>query len=1302
MIRLAALLLLLFVSAPVFADTPLVFSRCQATTEDFTVTRTIDVNSVPTEVTKTFKYMDAYDVIPDVFNFFTKFTAPCDLIHRDAAGVETVIHDCSTSGNVVGQPTCAALDVAVHFDGDQITYAVFNGTLANFVDQVHDKTLHPQATSNGSPYMTYPNKQIISTGAHLRTHVVSTGQNFDLTPNTPGVYDSGPAYVAIKNTAPTHTRIAFTSNRSGHRSPMLFHNTQTQMGYTIFSVELDGSNMRLDSHHGRAIDQHPLQASSGDILFSSWQLVAGKPYNKGNSQITGFTTDFNLFKIWKQRPDGTLQFPSLGQHSHDAFETNNSEDYNALHNLAEMSDGTICTGNYYRRNNNALGVVTCYTPEAHGREGLNPLTADRDNAFQVTNSFNLANWATNRDSIPLLVNGFPSTILNHHNFTTRLATYGKIGFPFAMPSNKYGVVWGAGNCAVVGKLDAFVALGATAPHLSTGNGSGVVMNNNTAFGEEMLARGYGDDIPGCNMGLYELSVVPSLDPSDLVPIVNTKGGHEIYARALVPYTDIFGKTRPDEAPTPQSADLAPAAPFGMLGAASITDRETTALNGIRSDPFGWGDIFSFQGQGTDTIEYTDSDLCGVRVMVQHPNTGTPHTQINTVMLERWGILGEVYTRNKDGNGDPIMDPSGNEDTSFLLRIPANMSYSMGGIDCQGRLLNFDQSWQHVQSGEQKTCGGCHVHSRDSRITFAQSVAGQSGFVPTVFGEGQVPLLDGLDVNGDPIIRNISGYGWVPDFDTDIVPIFNSRCVACHESGGSPGAGSSPRLEAGLALDNHTVDGNGNPALGSTWFTLVQDNTQDYVPAAFEVPGEIYARPFLTRYMKSFNSRGSLLYWKAANERTDNRTDGQFADDIDFGAAHPTSITTEELGTLARWIELGASAGSQMTLDTHKPTLVLDATIDVNDHITELLVGTLDMGTGIDVGTLNVCLRNGPTCTNIAPSAQLHGVTTITLGTPISDMTQVIEASVSDVQGNTMAFTRTAEFLVDGASSGSGTPSTVAINAGGNATITQGTTFSRTVTFSDGEDTNSDGWTYSITWGGVEGDTVENGAIAAGLSSFNISRLLSTAGSVPVTVTITDDVGETAQGSFTITVDTVGGGGAGLVINTGGDAIVNEGTTFTRTISLTDGNDTGNDGWSYIVNWGGLVTENGTIPAGSTSFDVTRLMADGDARMTVDVTVTDVVGDESTGSFQLTTLNVNPRGTITSPGTATVSVPYSLTLNITDPGDDTIILQSVDWGDGTFNNETTHTYTSPCSCRITVQVVDEDGVHTAARKTVTVQ
>ena len=55
------------------------------------------------------------------------------------------------------------------------------------------------------------------------------------------------------------------------------------------------------------------------------------------------------------------------------------------------------------------------------------------------------------------------------------------------------------------------------------------------------------------------------------------------------------------------------------------------------------------------------------------------------------------------------------------------------------------------------------------------------------------------------------------------------------------------------------------------------------------------------------ARESLLYWKAANQRTDGRSDSTYDDDIDFGADHPTGVTEEELAIIAAWLDSGATS-----------------------------------------------------------------------------------------------------------------------------------------------------------------------------------------------------------------------------------------------------------------------------------------------------------------------------------------------------------------------------------------------------------
>ncbi len=111
---------------------------------------------------------------------------------------------------------------------------------------------------------------------------------------------------------------------------------------------------------------------------------------------------------------------------------------------------------------------------------------------------------------------------------------------------------------------------------------------------------------------------------------------------------------------------------------------------------------------------------------------------------------------------------------------------------------------------------------------------------------------------------------------------------------------------------------------------------------------------MTKYVRFMNSRGSLLYWKAKNERTDGRTDDRYGPgkppndplwvDVDFGANHPTSITKDELGVLSRWIDTTRGAGDGYLLDTTKPAL--NVVGDVKDgQVRALFVGTARRAVG---------------------------------------------------------------------------------------------------------------------------------------------------------------------------------------------------------------------------------------------------------------------------------------------------------------------------------------------------------------------
>ncbi|MBX3196879.1 MAG: PD40 domain-containing protein [Labilithrix sp.] len=972
------------------SETPVVYVRCARTTATLDLEMEVVVGGSSQQVSRTMTGLDVYDVLPDVTNFLSGFSAPCDLMLHDGPGVERVLYDCSSTSTT--EAACAAMDPAVSLDGRSVAFTVFRGSLQQGSEAVHPRVVDPSAQNTNQTRVALPNRLLSTMEAGLYVIDVASGTVRAL-PHVPGTYDTGPAFLPSG-------RLAFTSTRDGHTSSLVFGTNSSIPGTRIWSMDLDGNNLDLASHHSLAQEQHPFVLKDGRVVYSSWQIFGGLSFRHTNGSPGGFTTIGNLFHLFTQNPDGSDQFAFFGQHAGDHTPiTSVGVDHKAAHFVTQTSDGRVWFADYYRGNNSGLGEVLGMTPEPPGQEGIGPTEATvSGDVYAPREMVRFAPWSTSSDS---MAKPMPAPALRVAAYSDPLPFAGKVGHPSALPGGGLMVVWGKGGCGTVSSNAVFERLGRPAPPITSGSGSGSAMNVFTS-----LAL----DSPGCDAGLYRATTIPSAHPSDLELVVDSREWHEIQPRALVPYAAIHGLERPGVIARADvraaHAALAVGTPFGLLGAASILDRETHPRGGVRFQ----GES-QFHNQGTDTIDYSDDDLCGVRILGVMPNRGVDSwKQLANVAGERVRILGEIPVRHTNADGAPRMDPSGHPDTSFLVRIPADVPYLMQGIDCEGRTLNTDQTWQSLRPGEQKTCGGCHVHSKPARVDFAASFAATPDYVIPKLGEGTVPLLAGRAGDGSLKERVTPGYGLAIDFQEDILPIFERRCVSCH-------GGDTPA--AGLALDRPGTDRDSR----STWYCVVSDRSQSCVPEPLRhatgagAGGVTFRRPQLTRYVRAFNSLASLLYWKAAGRRTDKRTDATYSAsdpaelrDIDFGAAHTTQITPEELGLLARWIDIGSPGGAEEGRDTQRPTLHLSATVS-GKTISALHVGTVDLGTGVDPDSLEVCLVADGACGAVLPAmAEPHGVVRIELAAPLSDDGQIVRARVRDRAGNETIVERSVAWL----------------------------------------------------------------------------------------------------------------------------------------------------------------------------------------------------------------------------------------------------------------------------------------------------
>ncbi len=940
---------LVFASANVRAEAPFVYSRCPRTSSP--------VAGLPNG--------DVVEMLPETGRMLGDWVAPCDLVFNDGSGHERVLFDCI--GPSTAAKACTALDAAVSFDAKTIAFSVFRGSLTPFHADGRD----------------YPGQSLTSTEAQLYLVDVATGTLTPL-PHRAGDYDFGPAWLA-------NGRLAFTSTRSGaHRTAVTCTNTNGPAPQ-IFTMDVDGRNAELASHHALGGELHPYPLVDGRLVYSSWQVFGALPFRHANSPGSCGTLQ-NFFHLFVQNPDGAVPFALYGQHLSDPTLVSGGEYENhlathmAAHFVTQTTDGRVWTGEYYRANNLGLGNIVGFPLPAPGQEGLGYEVAPTRSVFRPKDQVRLAAWSSQSDSE---AGPMPAPLPLLPGYSDPIHRAGKLGHPAALPGNGLMMTWGIGDC-------------------STATGKTTVDTATSYFSS------YGDN-PYCDTGIYRYpgplpsTNVPLGHPNQLVALVNRKEFHEFMARAVVPYADIMGVPAPAVVPTVESAPpgdrvLEHGTPFAVLGAASLIHRETHFVDQATqrfNEPSG-----NFTLQGSDTGVYRDDDICGVRILGVLPTrSGEAQRHAYAPTGERVLIVGEFAVRKPGAPKDQL----GDADTSFRVRLPGNFPYLMQTIDCNGLTLNTDQTWQHVRPAEVKTCNGCHVHSDSATNLPFESTEAFKDTTPTHrLGEGTVPLLTGG--SGDAVaVKTVASFGYRLEFARDVWPIFQSRCVSCHQG---------PDAKGGLRLDQPRAEQltGEYPSDPSTYRCLAEDSTQGCVGSGgTRGPTGSYPalnKPWLSKWVHLLSARQSLLYWKAANRRADGLTDDSRADDIDFGPSHPTSITADELGILSRWLDTGAGWGPEFDTDTIRPTLHLVGVTD-GGTVNGLRVGTADVGDGIAPNSLKVCVRpQGQACTPLAPPpAATSGVVEVALTAPLSALDTEVEAEVADTAGNVTRETKTVGWLL---------------------------------------------------------------------------------------------------------------------------------------------------------------------------------------------------------------------------------------------------------------------------------------------------
>ena len=663
---------------------------------------------------------------------------------------------------------CSPIDPSVSPDGKKILFSV-----------VTAKSIAPAWGIRD-----LPNELLGSPiDAILYVYDLTTG-NLTQLAHQPGVRDISPIWLPDGN-------IMFASDRAGTLRPWLHWQSNPPSGilkqFQLYIADANGSNARNITPHEVAGAIHPYLLNNGRVAYSSHWLSHNLAYIGTNGSINWPTTLDNMWTIMDMNYQGGDTTALLGAHRHGVKTSlGRTKTMKALHFIGQRNNNDICTANYYRANNMGLGDIFCWHQQPKGIEGELP-------TFLPKGIYSLADWSKSNDE-----GSFTYGQLHIGDQSQRFI--GKIGFPEGSPDGQLIITAGFGRCSKIG-LD----LAAT---LRLGNQ------------------------PGCDIGLYKTTQIPSKTPADLIKIVDNPNWHEFNARVIQP--------RNIPVPTINTTQ--------DNSCQLISSDAGTAETHLHS-PYKFNhNYFNAANNGSEIAGLPHSELAGIRFYEVIPNKNTKQTFKNSIG-NRLKFITDV----------PLL-----ADKSFKVELPCDTPYIMAGIDIQGRIIKRDQIPQSLRPGEKRVCTGCHLHNRPGR-----------------------PYEQSLAYNAAPVIGTLPSLP-VPTYEKDIKPILTRRCASCHSN------------------DVPLFDYN---KLGLDFFqTFVPQNKKLVVNKNTTNPRARYGlqRPQWSKYINTMYARESLLYWKAANQRTDGRTDATYPDDIDFGTNHAVNITQAELRTIAEWLDSGAN------------------------------------------------------------------------------------------------------------------------------------------------------------------------------------------------------------------------------------------------------------------------------------------------------------------------------------------------------------------------------------------------------------
>jgi len=793
-----------------------------------------------------------------------------------------------------------------------------------------------------------------------------------------GILNLGPAPVA-------GGKIAFTSNRNGFVPPRGLTNPTLQ----LFVMDEDGANVTPIAPMNIGSALHPTPLVDGRLAYSTLESQGLR--------------DGRMWGIWSIWPDGRDWRPVVS-----SFRSGQ-----AFHFLTQLSNGDLVVVDYYNLNNNGFGALYRLPvgPPANTPAFYSAFPEDNPAIAQTVGG------------------GF------RYDFSMAFTPYGLFSItPFTHGNDEAAPV-GAGGVRV-GKF--------TQPSAAPANDLLVVWTPGPANDLDRPTTK-----PEYDAGIY---IVPGGNvvngPSNLVLVKNDPNYNEAWPRAVVSYRAVHGVDQPAVLPwLPNDGSVNPALPAGtatgLVGTSSLYKRESfpgfvpswsNTFDGL--DAFNTaenGQSSNWEWQGADAGRYDDDDIWAIRLLAMEPNTHRsygPHggpsggPLFSSHAMERLRILGEIPVRKTQPGGSPVLDPEGNPDTSFLARIPADTPFTLQTLDRRGLVLNMAQTWHQVRPGEARyDCGGCHAHSQ-LPLDFHATAAGQPGF-PVADLVHETPLLTAA-LDGSPTTRVEPVPSTTVEFIRDVRPLLQRSCTPCHTKNASNPPGN-------LVLDDLVMTG----GVPGDYARLADDRSARWGHPP--VGPSSWRQSNASRYVRSFQSRRSLLVWKIFGARLDGWTNADHptestpgvratlpngadpnAADLDYtgtimpppGSGVPI-LSEDEKRVIARWVDLGCPIDvGQGTygwfLDDLRPALAVTLPRPGwnSGELGSLLIGAADADSGLAAGSLSITAdvamagrAPGSELADLAASAG-DGIWSVALAPALTDISNAhLHVAVADQQGN---------------------------------------------------------------------------------------------------------------------------------------------------------------------------------------------------------------------------------------------------------------------------------------------------------------